>query len=169
MDTFQGCYRHKPRDYRHFATVYMLLRVLNVAVYFINGDLMYYSGVSVMFLLMAVIVSFFKPYNSSSHFAIDVTLLVSVAIAGFMMSYYIEGIFIDPVTFLNNQYKVPRVFLLCLTVIVPLYGMLLILRPLLPSTVLQKLKLHCQKMRSRQVYYDTVDELPYRIAQSTDY
>ncbi len=163
MDTFQGCYRHRPRDYRHFAAVYLLLRVFNLVIYFFNGDLIYFWGASAMFLFMAIVVAFFKPYNSSFYSAIDVGLLVLVALAGFMLSYSIEGIFIDPVTFLNNKDNVPVAFLICITVIFPLYGVMLIARPLLPSTVLQKLKLLYQKMRSHNVY-DTMSEMPYRTA-----
>ena len=63
MDALQGCYRYKPRDCRYFAGIYLCMRILFLATFVIINDRMILSIAGVYFILLAIVVTIFKPYR----------------------------------------------------------------------------------------------------------
>lgn len=74
MDSFLGCYRIAPRDYRHFAAIYLLVRIGNMVIFSITLSRYYYTFGCALYIGMAALVTVAKPYNLSTQNTINVTL-----------------------------------------------------------------------------------------------
>ena len=80
IEVFQGCFKTHPRDYRHFAVFYILLRIVNVFISsFAPGSLYLVLAATVM-LFNTIAVAVVKPYKSSMANAIDIFLFSAAAI-----------------------------------------------------------------------------------------
>ena len=82
IEVFQGCFKTHPRDYRHFAAFYILLRIVNVALS------TFISGISLVVVVMAVATMFIaiaKPYKSSLANISDIVMFLFTLI----ILYYI--------------------------------------------------------------------------------
>ena len=166
MDTLQGCYHHSPHNHRHFAALYLLLRVLSLVLYFNNDGLLYYSAVSALFMLCAVAVAIFKPYKRVLHSYIDIFFLTTVTLATLFLCSGVESIFVNS----THSFRDTNQFIVGLTFVVsilPLYGFSLLLYNLLPKKVVDNLKRKVHKLRgkfwSHQHEYGDIDELPHRL------
>ena len=74
MDSFLGCYRIAPRDYRHFAAIYLLVRIGNLVIFSVTLSRYYYTFGCALFIGMAALVTVAKPYKSPTQNTINVTL-----------------------------------------------------------------------------------------------
>lgn len=79
MDSFLGCYRIAPRDYRHFAALSLLVRIGNLVVFSVTLSRYYYPFGCTLFIAMAVLVTVMKPYKSPAQNTIDATLYLVFA------------------------------------------------------------------------------------------
>ena len=173
MDTFYGCYRIKPRDCRHFAAVYVFLRLANLLAFCATRSPMYFSYSEHLFILSLVLVAIVRPYRNTWHNVGDIVLFLSISL------FY--GI-------LNSQFEVnnitPQIFgetptvILYITVIVILsipfvYGVSIFMWWILPEFVVLKLKVTVQQIFCCPCINQTTDgaeeSLPYRLQQSTEY
>ena len=86
MDAFQGCYRTHPRDMRYFSALYLLLRVLMLALMsaFPTSIMLYTSGI--LSLAWAALVAVFQPYKVKTHNTVDAVLLLLMGI--YFVSYH---------------------------------------------------------------------------------
>ena len=83
MDTFNGCYRTEPRDYRFFAAFYLVLRIINLALFSITTSPLYYPVGGFTFMVAAITVAIARPYKDSPYFIdIDVILFALVSTFG---------------------------------------------------------------------------------------
>ena len=85
MDIFHGCYKTSPRDYRHFTTVYFLLRILNVAMLLYIKGLAYFVLLAYTMIFVTVILAFTRPYRTTMHTTIDMTLFLIAGCGLFIM------------------------------------------------------------------------------------
>ena len=74
MDALQGCYRYQPRDCRYFAGIYLCVRILFLATFAVINDQTIISLTAVYFALLAIIVTFSKPYRKELHNQFDVAI-----------------------------------------------------------------------------------------------
>lgn len=79
MDSFLGCYRTEPRDYRHFAAFSLLVRIGNLVIFSITLSRYYYPFGCALFIGMAVLVTVVKPYKSPAQNTIDAALYLVFA------------------------------------------------------------------------------------------
>ena len=93
MDTFHGCYEDTTHDYRHFATLYLALRFLNLLTASIFNFNLYVSVASLLLVFTLVLVAKFQPYKFKRNNTVDIVMLLTI-ISGFMTSsmYYATGI-----------------------------------------------------------------------------
>ena len=63
MDTFHGCYEDTAHDYRHFATLYMAVRFLNLLIVSVFSIKLYNSAVLIPFTFTLVSVARLQPYK----------------------------------------------------------------------------------------------------------
>ena len=164
MDTLQGCYQHGPRDYRHFAALYLLLRVLALVLFFFNDSLLFYSAASALLMSAAIVVAIFKPYQNARHSTCDVILLLATSLAALCVASYVEGIFVDPLHYLpSRKDHIILISVVFLSMVLPLYGLLLVLRFLVPSKVTNYLKDKVLKLRWHSQGSTRMDEVPHRL------
>ena len=162
MDTLQGCYKHGPRDYRHFSALYLLLRVLTLVLFFFNDDLLFYSAASALLMSAAILVAIFKPYQNARHSTCDVILLLTASLAALCIASYVEGILLAPLHYLQTKEIHVQYIMYLFSMVLPLYGMFL----LLPYKVTNYLKYTVQRLCGRRQGYTPMDEVPHRLLYS---
>jgi glucan phosphoethanolaminetransferase (alkaline phosphatase superfamily) len=142
MDVFQGCYRHSKRDCRYFAAFYLLIRIaFPLAILLLNCDLFYKLGVyGLLFILMAVVLLFAKPYIKEADNTIDIFFFMLFAMGFFM-------IFLASI-----MHKISHTMLsLCGATVLSislLYGVM-IGKEVLPEKLLTLIRMCCQLLISR--------------------
>ena len=91
MDTFHGCFEDTAHDYRHFATLYMAVRFLNLLIVSAFSIKLYNSAVTILLTFTLALVAKFHPYKCKRCNTVDIIMLLAVII-GFISStmYYTE-------------------------------------------------------------------------------
>ena len=77
MDTFYGPYRKESRYYSLFATVYIILRIINLLL-FVAGAIIYFMYAAYLFVLVLVVVAIIRPYRKWSQNFVDIALLLCI-------------------------------------------------------------------------------------------
>ena len=80
MDTFHGCYEDTTHDYRHFATLYMAVRFLNLLSVSVFSIKLYAPAASIIFTFTLVLVAKFQPYKCKKYNTVDIVMLLAVII-----------------------------------------------------------------------------------------
>ena len=81
MDTFNGCYKLKPRDCRYFAALYLLLRIVNHSFILTNAvPPLYYFMTGAALIGMIVYIATIRPHKRLLYTVIDKILLANLAI-----------------------------------------------------------------------------------------
>jgi hypothetical protein len=89
MDSFHGCYEDNAHDYRHFATLYLAVRFLNLLVASVFNYILYFPAAALVFVFALALVAKFQPYKHKRSNTVDIIMLL-VMINGFTtisMSY----------------------------------------------------------------------------------
>ena len=111
----------------------------------------------------AILVAIFKPYQNARHSTCDVILLLATSLVALCMTSYVEAVLINPLHYLRRRVDgIGYVFYLLINVL-PLYGLLLLLRFLVPSKLTNYLKNKVQKLCGRRQGYALLDEVPHRL------
>ena len=93
MDSFHGCYEDTARDYRHFATLYLAVRFLNLLMSSVFNFNLYLQAAALLFVFTLALVAKFQPYKCKRNNTVDIVLLLAV-ISGYMSSsMYYTGVF----------------------------------------------------------------------------
>ena len=168
IDTFVGCYRTEPRDCRYFAAFYLVLRIINLALFSITTSPLYYPLGGIVFIIAAILVAAARPYKFSTTFIdIDVILFALLSAMSFGMLSFGYVALLDPDRVIKKWYRYAAIVLL----FPPLYGGGLLIYRLLPKRFLLKLKTlarHCKCNRHGR-NSETVELLPDRLEHSDRY
>ena len=78
MDAFHGCYKHTPRDYRHFASLYFALRFFNLLVYSIFYEKVYFPTASLLLVFTLALIAKFRPYKEKKSNTVDVVMMFTL-------------------------------------------------------------------------------------------
>ena len=78
MDAFHGCYKDTPHDYRHFATLYLVLRLVNPLLYSMFNYKLYLPTASLLLTLSMALVAKFQPYKNKRSNTIDVVIMFAL-------------------------------------------------------------------------------------------
>ena len=96
MDSFHGCYEDTTHDYRHFATLYLAVRFLNLLMMSVFNFNLYLPAAALLFVFTLALVAKFQPYKCKRNNTVDIVLLLAV-ISGYMSSsIHYAGRFIYP-------------------------------------------------------------------------
>jgi hypothetical protein len=76
MDAFHGCYQDTTHDYRHFATLYMAVRVLNLLAASVFSNKLYAPAASTIFTFTLALVAKFQPYKCKKNNKADIVMLL---------------------------------------------------------------------------------------------
>ena len=168
IDTFVGCYRTEPRDCRYFAALYLVLRIINLALFSITTSPLYYALGGIVFIIAAILVAAARPYKFSTTFIdIDVILFALLSAISFGMLSFGYVALLDPDRVIKKWYRY-AVFLVFLP---SLYGGGLVIYRILPKRILLKLKTlaqHCKCNRQGR-NSESVELLPDRLEHSDRY
>ena len=176
MDTFHGSYKlHSPRDYRYFAAFYLVLRLVNHAVFTVATCAFYYPLIGVVTLLSLIIIAICRPYKNPLHTIVDIILFAVLTLMMFGNSLFA---FVE--TFEPRSVVYMRYFGAVAVSVTPLYGIGLFLYWIVPIRILTKLKSwskhvyhsisHIRGGYSRCQGVDAAEHpLPYRFEHSEEY
>ena len=173
MDTFYGCYRIKPRDCRHFAAVYIFLRVANLLVFCATRSLVYFFYAEHLFILALVVVAIVRPYRNTWHNVADIVLFLSISMFYGVLNSQFEVNNITPQIFVETPTVIPYILISAILSIPFMYGVSIFMWWILPEFVIMKLKVTVQQKFCCPCIKQTTDgaeeSLPYRLEQSTEY
>ena len=79
--TFHGCFEDAAHDYRHFATLYMAVRFLNLLIVSVFSIKLYNSAVSFLFTFTVMLVAWFQPYKCNRSNKADIIMLLAMITA----------------------------------------------------------------------------------------
>ena len=166
MDTFYGCYRAKPIC-RHFAVVYLLLRVANLLLYSTVRGLMYFCYASYLSTFALVLVAIVRPYRKGWHNIRDIMLLVSIISFYQYANSVIATTYIDPIAV--SMWPKYLAYAVCVIIFsVPsLYFLFILLWRIAPEDCIAKAKLLTFKFMNRET--ELQETLPHRLQQSTEH
>ena len=77
MDSFHGCYEDTAHDYRHFATLYLAVRFLNLLMSSIFNYTLYLPTAALVFVFALALVAKFQPYKKKRDNTVDIILLLA--------------------------------------------------------------------------------------------
>ena len=81
MDSFHGCYEDTAHDYRHFATLYLAVRFLNLLMASVFNYILYLPAAALVFVFTLALVAKFQPYKSKRNNTVDIILLLATITA----------------------------------------------------------------------------------------
>ena len=169
MDTFNGCYKLKPRDCRYFAALYLLLRIVNHSFILTNTVPPLYSLMTGMVLIgVTVCIATIRPHKRLLYTVIDTALLANLDALYLWGSAYRVVL-----TFDSNQFKYLNCIFLVSAAMPFFYGIGLLLYVVIPQKCLLKLKAIFHRMKliiTRQTNStQPQDPVPYRLEHSDEY
>jgi hypothetical protein len=85
MDSFHGCYEDSTHDYRHFATLYLAVRFLNLLMSSVFNYILYLPAAALVFVFTLALVAKFQPYKHKRSNTVDIIMLL-VMITSFISS-----------------------------------------------------------------------------------
>ena len=92
MDSFHGCYEDTAHDYRHFATLYLAVRFLNLLMASLFNYTLYLPAAALVFVFNLALVAKFQPYKNKRNNTVDIILLLTIIIAFVSSSmHYVEA------------------------------------------------------------------------------
>ena len=78
MDAFHGCFEDTSHDYRHFATLYLALRFINLVLFSVFSYRLYLPATSLLIVFTLVLVTKFQPYKNKRNNIFDMIYFLSV-------------------------------------------------------------------------------------------
>ena len=72
MDSFHGCYEDTTHDYRHFATLYLAVRFLNLLMASVFDYNRYLPAAALVFVFALALVAKFQPYKHKRSNTVDI-------------------------------------------------------------------------------------------------
>ena len=80
MDVYTGLYRHEPYDWRYFAALHVLGRIVSLLAFDFLLSLYVVPVIALMAVVGALLIAIIQSNKSSTHNTIDVSLLLGMAI-----------------------------------------------------------------------------------------
>ena len=164
METFQACYKLKPYDCRYFSALYLLLRIINLAIFSITTSPFYYFLSGALFSGASLLVAIVRPYKQQAWNVFDAVAFLLVAINAIAIPAISFVVPLDPehvhqMWFAYFGYS--QLFLL------PLYGAGLVVYAIIPKhvwTVLKGYSQCCHRNAS-----ETAEVRPYRLDHPNEF
>ena len=91
MDTFHGCYEDTTHDYRHFASLYLAVRFLNLLMASIFNYYLFILAAALLLVFTLALVAKFQPYKYKRSNTVDIVMLLAIISMGMSSSMYFAG------------------------------------------------------------------------------
>ncbi len=162
VDAFQGCYKHKPYDFRFFSALFLIAHIANMVLFSLTGVLEYHPSASYVLLTVVIILCIARPFKSKWHNAINITFFLVLLAVYLSIVFQFEGIY-----FHNSGYNRLRnilgyIFMICLNSTQPLYVMILLVQLILPLRI-KRLFANNFKVFKNDFEGELEQTLPYRL------
>jgi putative Mn2+ efflux pump MntP len=128
MDSFHGCYEDTTHDYRHFATLYLAVRFLNLLMSSVFNFTLYLPAAALVFVFALALVAKFQPYKHKRNNTVDIILLLAIISAFISLAMHYVGEFMYP-KWLNG------ITVVIFALIIVCYLVFLILACVLPRAI----------------------------------
>ena len=169
VEVFQGNFKAHPRDCRHFAGFYLLLRIFsNFLLALLNG-VDYFPAATVIFVITVLSIAIIQPYSSPVQSKLDMSLFAALAILaqGFPTVIVMEDMSYH---FALSVFKVLYFILLGMHAV---YGVVLLVSIFVPvklkTVVVQRLKLAGKSIARHVSITDSEESLPHRVEHGSEY
>ena len=131
MDSFHGCYKHTSRHYQHFATLYLVVRFLNLLMSTIFIRSKYLPSTSLLLVFTVVLVARFRPYKDERSNTVDIINFLALIVM------YTLGSILSGVAVVNRVVPrlVNKMILSTTSVIPPIVVSILVLKLLFSKAV----------------------------------
>ena len=96
MDSFHGCYEDTAHDYRHFATLYVAVRFLNLLMASVFNYTLYLPAAALVFIFALALIDKFQPYKNKRNNTVDIILLLTIITALISSSIHYAEKFMYP-------------------------------------------------------------------------
>ena len=171
VETFNGCYCTQPRDCRHFAALYITLRVVNLVLYAVVRSVMYFAYAGCLYTLVLILVAVIRPYKKWWHNFYDILLFLVLILFYQFLNIVYEGSAVNPIAFRMSEVAIYCIIIIILS-IPALFAAMLFIYGILPTFVIMKLRtMIIRVLQKLGVEFNgvTEDSLPYRLHQSAEY
>lgn len=138
MDTLQGSFREQPQNYRYFAGLFILLRMINLLLYGLLKNPLYYLCASCVMVFFAVFLAVKRPYKCSFYNSLDPWLFSGVIMVYIGVSIRFQGAYIVPKEAPHINTALSAVCLIAILCFL-LYGYVFLAYRLFPSLKIRKL------------------------------
>ena len=163
LDTFYGPYRKESRYYSLFATVYIMLRGVNLLLFSVSVSIIYFFFAGYVFILVLVLVAVVRPYRKKWQNFVDIALILCI------LTHYLFKNAIHEVTYMTpDGSKLHIAFVIIVNVLslfFPTFYSLLVLSSfIIPRCCIVKVKRIVNGCRNK----DLEEPLPHRFQQSNE-
>lgn len=169
MDNFYRSFKIVPKDYRHFAVLYLYVRVINMGLFFFVVSPVYRSFVSVLYVTMAIVIGTVQPHKSHIHNVINAGLF---HVIGILKILELTFVYIVPTYW--GQFPVATFGNIEATLffIPPLYGLVLLILKVIPQKIkvcfLEKMKENFTRIAKRSTsFYE--ESFAHRVSNAKEY
>ena len=165
MDAFQGCYKHRPLNFRGFTAVYFIAQIVNQTIYIITGEQTYHPLSCYMLILVIILLAIARPHKNKWHNVIDITLFTSVLISYMSFTFLVEGIYSNLISGNTVRYFLYMRTIQIPIFISPMYGLLLFIGGIMPLKIKETIVRELKRVFSRSQQIE--ESLPQRLQEYT--
>ena len=131
MDAFRGSYKLKPNWLQSFTAIYLWANFISILVFYVLERLLYHSGMVYILINILVLVALANPYKKKWHNRINIILIFFAIIATNSINIYLESKLLKKIDY--NPYF--NIIMSTAFLILPLYGLCLLCRYLIPIKI----------------------------------
>ena len=164
MDAQQGCYKHRPRDFRFFPAIYLTMQIVNFLVFYFPGMIQYHTASSYILIIIIASLLITQPYKVKWHNIVNIVLFTTLFLAyyGFIVGLESTSLrFISHTRYNFWKYFNGIVGSISLW-ITPVYGLTLGILQTLPSRFKAAVKMKILNLICRPKN-NLEESLPYRL------
>ena len=173
VDTFQGCYRHKPRDCRYFAPLFLFVRFLQLLIFASFSDMISVVISGLYMITLALIMLILRPYKVNKHNTIGTVIFLFYACT-FMLS--IGNVYSYPFEYRTLIHRIFKASVSVPPLILVIFGVGVAVRKVLPARLLSKFRERVRRVFKNRLPYinptctltDTGEQFPRLVEHETE-
>ena len=165
MDSFQGCYKHRPYNFRFFTAVYFIAQIVNLTIYISTGEQAYHPLSCYLLIFVIILLAISRPHKNKWHNVIDITLFTSLLIMYLSFTFLFEGIYSNLISGNTLRYMFYMQVIRMILFIPPMYGFLLFIVGTMPLKIKEAMIRVLKRVFSRSQQLE--ESLPQRLQEYT--
>ena len=166
MDAQQGCYKHRPRDFRFFPAIYLTMQIVNLLVFYFPGIIQYHTGASYMLILIIASLLITRPYKVKWHNTVNIVIFTTQFLADYAFIIISDNLSYPLISHAHGKFWISfnTVVMVSSLFITSFYGLTLGILQILPSRFKAAVKMKILNLFCRHNNnLDLEESLPYRL------